>query len=616
MKQKKQASSYNIDNSPSKGIKTEVTSEGEGYVYQEGQLTRENNPRVQEPDIKIEQGMEKSPVIIGNQGDNGVNDVQVPKRKAEEEVAHVMGSKMKKNKTRNSATKPKIKKQRTIEEVLGMNKLVETIRDRKKLIEKSSEKIEEQLLPAATETKEISVQQKDFSTEKHSQNTEASNEMSDSNKKSVKTEHSKSRKKKFVKGNAQANVLKISPPTEKIMIGNNEGIQEGSKQKKQKKSENKNREKNLLLVETATDTKPKLVTEVKNLSKRKGAEKTKVKNEKDKSIESTKKINKDKIKQERVTVAKIKIDSGTPMIDMKRCQETHNTHSDSTVGFNKGVQKKLGAHVSISGGLKNAVLSAVDIGAKSFAMFLKSQRQWNSKPLSDTDAEKFRGLCEEHGYPPHLILPHGSYLMNCGSPNQETLEKSRTALVDELHRCEKLGLTLFNFHPGSTCGEISVEESLDRIAHSINLAHSQTKAVTCVIENMSCQGNTIGGKFSEIRGIIDRVTDKSRIGVCLDTCHAFAAGYNLATVQGYNEMMDDFEREIGFDYLKGMHINDSKGKVGCHLDRHENIGRGNIGKACFKWITAEKLVQSTLMINQLNQLVNRSVGDKSFEKVT
>ncbi|KAJ8318088.1 hypothetical protein KUTeg_003179 [Tegillarca granosa] len=181
-----------------------------------------------------------------------------------------------------------------------------------------------------------------------------------------------------------------------------------------------------------------------------------------------------------------------------------------------------------------------------------------------------------------MILPHGSYLMNCGSPDPETLQKSRDVLIDDLQRCEKLGLTLFNFHPGSTCGKISVEESIDRIAESINIAHSKTNIYFLVIENMSCQGSTIGGKFTELRGIIDRVKDKSRIGVCLDTCHTFAAGYDLSTEEGFQKMIKEFDETVGFKYLKGMHLNDSKGKLGCHKDRHENIGKGYIGKEGFK----------------------------------
>ncbi|XP_022092670.1 DNA-(apurinic or apyrimidinic site) lyase-like [Acanthaster planci] len=244
--------------------------------------------------------------------------------------------------------------------------------------------------------------------------------------------------------------------------------------------------------------------------------------------------------------------------------------------------KFVGAHMSISGGLDNAVKGAVATGSRAFALFLRSQRQWNAKPLEEEPAEKFRQACREHNFLPHLILPHGSYLLNCGSPNEETLRKSRETLADELNRCEKLGLTRYNFHPGSTCGQMTVEECLDKIGETINIVHQQTNKVMTVIENMSRQGSTIGGRFEELGGIIERVKDKTRIGVCLDTCHAFAAGFDLSTEAGYQQMMEDFDQIVGLKYLVAVHLNDSKGKVGSHLDRHEKIGQGQIGLKAFQ----------------------------------
>ncbi|CAN8002374.1 unnamed protein product [Ixodes hexagonus] len=259
-------------------------------------------------------------------------------------------------------------------------------------------------------------------------------------------------------------------------------------------------------------------------------------------------------------------------------------------------QKFVGAHVSASGGLELAVQRAVDIGARSFALFLRSQRQWASKPLTQETAQRFRKACREHGFAPHHILPHGSYLLNCGSPDPEVLEKSRATLVDELKRCEMLGLVYYNFHPGSTCGTITRDECMDRIAESINQAHKETTYVISVIENMSRQGHTIGGDFHELRGIIDRVKNKSRIGVCLDTCHAFAAGYNLSTEEGFQGMMQDFESIVGLSYLKAIHLNDSHGKMGSHLDRHENIGRGKIGLDGFRRIMTDPRLDHIPMI--------------------
>lgn len=259
-------------------------------------------------------------------------------------------------------------------------------------------------------------------------------------------------------------------------------------------------------------------------------------------------------------------------------------------------EKLVGAHVSIAGGLHNAVAEALAIGAKAFGLFLRSQRQWNSKPLEDKAADLFKEACAKANFSPHSILPHGIYLMNCGSPDEETLSKSRSTLVDELQRCEKLGLCLYNFHPGSTCGKITVEESIDRIAESINLAHKETKYVVTVLENMSCQGNTIGGKFEELRDIIDRVQDQSRVGVCLDTCHAFAAGYDIASEKGFSQMMEEFDTVIGLKYLRGVHLNDSKGEIGCHLDRHENIGKGNIGVEAFQRLMRDPRFNGVPMI--------------------
>ena len=184
----------------------------------------------------------------------------------------------------------------------------------------------------------------------------------------------------------------------------------------------------------------------------------------------------------------------------------------------------IGAHVSISGGVENAVRGSASIGGQAFAMFLCNQKTYNLKPLEDKDAEVFRATCDELGFPMDLILPHSSYLMNPGSPDKETLSRSRFLFLDGMKRCEKLGIKLYNFHPGSTCGKIEVKECLAKIAESIDYVHANTNGVVAVIENMSKQGNTVGGDFKEIKGIIDRVKDKSRVGVCLDTCHTFAAG--------------------------------------------------------------------------------------------
>lgn len=246
--------------------------------------------------------------------------------------------------------------------------------------------------------------------------------------------------------------------------------------------------------------------------------------------------------------------------------------------------KYIGAHVSASGGVQNAPVNAKAIGATAFALFTKNQRQWFAKELADSEIEEFKSNCEKLGYKPEQILPHDSYLINLGSPEAEGLDKSRKSFVQELQRCEQLGLKLLNFHPGSHLKKISETECLDRIAESINIALDKTDGVTAVIENTAGQGTNLGFSFHHLRHIIDRVDDKSRVGVCIDTCHAFAAGYNLADKYEFERIWDEFDQVIGFKYLRGMHLNDAMKPVGSHVDRHASIGCGAIGKDPFQWI--------------------------------
>ncbi|KAJ8384138.1 hypothetical protein AAFF_G00208400 [Aldrovandia affinis] len=262
----------------------------------------------------------------------------------------------------------------------------------------------------------------------------------------------------------------------------------------------------------------------------------------------------------------------------------------------KGKDKYIGAHVSISGGIWKAVEECLAIGGRSFALFLGSQRSWKRPALSSTAAEKFQKACAESGFDPVHILPHGSYLMNCGSPKQDVFEKSQALLVDEMSRCSALGLCHFNLHPGSSLGSITSEQCQEKIAQAINYAHQQTSSVVTVLENMCGQGSTVGGQFSELRGIIDRVRDQSRVGVCLDTCHAFAAGYDLSAEGGVKSVLDEFDQVVGLSYLRALHLNDSKGKLGCHLDRHEDIGQGQIGFPAFRDIVNEPRLDNIPLI--------------------
>lgn len=252
--------------------------------------------------------------------------------------------------------------------------------------------------------------------------------------------------------------------------------------------------------------------------------------------------------------------------------------------------KYIGAHVSASGGVEFAPINAHEIGANAFALFTKNQRQWVSKPLTEESISLFKENCEKYGFQREYILPHDSYLINLGHPEEEGLQKSRAAFLDEMQRCEQLGLKLLNFHPGSSLNKVSVEDCLSLIAESINLALEKTKGVTAVIENTAGQGSNLGSEFWQLKYIIDRVNDKSRVGVCLDTCHTYTAGYDI--VNEYDKVFDEFDKEVGFNYLRGMHLNDSKKALGTHVDRHDSIGKGLIGKAFF-----ERLMQDSRFDN-------------------
>lgn len=240
----------------------------------------------------------------------------------------------------------------------------------------------------------------------------------------------------------------------------------------------------------------------------------------------------------------------------------------------------IGAHVSASGGVENAPLNAHNIGATAFALFTKNQRQWFSSPLTEESIALFKSRCAEYGFTPCQILPHDSYLINLGSPDKESLEKSRNSFIEEMHRCEQLGLDRLNFHPGSHLKKISEDDCLKIIAESINIALSKTAGVTAVLENTAGQGSNLGYRFEHLRTIIDLVDDKSRVGVCIDTQHAFASGYNLLG-EDFDIVWKDFDNIIGFNFLKGMHLNDSKKELASRVDRHETLRNGLLGESPF-----------------------------------
>ena len=258
--------------------------------------------------------------------------------------------------------------------------------------------------------------------------------------------------------------------------------------------------------------------------------------------------------------------------------------------------KFIGAHVSASGGVENAPLNAHEIGAKAFAQFTKNQRQRKAAPLTDTSIALFKERCAEFGYLPAHILPHDSYLINLGHPETEGLVKSREAFLDEMQRCEKLGLDRLNFHPVSHLSLLTTEECLARIAESINITLDQTAGVCAVIENTAGQGTNLGHTFEQLAYIIDRVEDKSRVGVCIDTAHTLAAGYDIKTTEGFTETFSKFDEIVGFSYLKGMHINDSKKDLASRVDRHDSIGKGLMGMTTFTMLMNDPRFDNVPMI--------------------
>ena len=258
--------------------------------------------------------------------------------------------------------------------------------------------------------------------------------------------------------------------------------------------------------------------------------------------------------------------------------------------------KFIGAHVSISGGVFNAPLNAEEIGAKAFALFTKNQRQWSAKPLTEEAITKFKENLKKVGISPEHILPHDSYLINLGNPEEEKRRKSIEAFVDEVNRCYQLGLKYLNFHPGSHLRKVSEKECLKIIADSINEILERTKEVILILENTAGQGSNVGYRFEHLAEIINMVKDKSRIGVCLDTCHMFAAGYDIRTEKFYEKTMKEFDEVVGFKYLKGMHLNDAKSQLGSRVDRHHSIGKGNIGLDAFRFIMNDKRLNNIPLI--------------------
>jgi deoxyribonuclease-4 len=271
------------------------------------------------------------------------------------------------------------------------------------------------------------------------------------------------------------------------------------------------------------------------------------------------------------------------------------------------MSKYIGAHVSASGGVYNAPANAKAIGAKAFALFTKNQRQWKAKPLDAEIIDKFKQSLEEAGIEPKHVLPHDSYLINLGHPEEEKRQKSLDAFIDEVQRCEQLGLDRLNFHHGSHLKKISEEACLDRIAESMNKTLEMTEGVTLVIENTAGQGSNLGYKFEHLAYLIEKSIDKSRVGVCIDTCHMFTAGYDIRTREAYDKTWQEFDEIVGFEYLRGMHINDSKPDLGSRVDRHHSLGEGKIGLDAFKFIVNDSRMDDI-------PLILETIDDSIWEK--
>ena len=266
--------------------------------------------------------------------------------------------------------------------------------------------------------------------------------------------------------------------------------------------------------------------------------------------------------------------------------------------------KRIGAHVSASGGVANAPLNAQNIAAGAFALFVKNQRQWSAKPLSQKDIDEFKSNLNKANIKPEHILAHNSYLVNLGHPDADARAKSFNSFLDEIKRCEALGIELINFHPGSHLKQISEDECLELIAQQMNNLLKNSSNIKLVIENTAGQGSNLGYKFEHLAALINMSQDSSRVGVCIDTCHLFASGYDIRDDESYAKTMSEFDRIVGYKYLSGMHINDSKVALGSRKDRHDSLGMGMIGKQAFKSIMNDpKIDEIPLILETIDESI-------------
>lgn len=258
--------------------------------------------------------------------------------------------------------------------------------------------------------------------------------------------------------------------------------------------------------------------------------------------------------------------------------------------------KLVGAHVSAQGGVSKAPARASEIGARAFALFVKNQLQWSARPLAGREVAEFERACADRGFRPGQILPHAGYLINLGSPDDAGLARSREAFADEMRRCEALGLDRLNVHPGSHKGLLSDAACLGRVAESVSLALDAARDVAVILENTAGAGGTVGHRFEQLSQIVGQVRCHSRVGVCLDTCHLFAAGYDLRTRKAYERTLREFEEVVGLKFLRGVHLNDAKRPLGSRVDRHASLGEGELGWAPFRWIMRDERFEGIPLI--------------------
>ena len=270
----------------------------------------------------------------------------------------------------------------------------------------------------------------------------------------------------------------------------------------------------------------------------------------------------------------------------------------------------IGAHVSASGGIHLAVERALEIGANAFALFTKNQKQWRAPALTEEQIILFKDAMKNGNFSAQQVLPHDSYLINLGNPDDEKRKISTGAFIEEMKRVQILGLDRLNFHPGAHLKQIDAKSSMILISQAIDEALDETEGVYAVIETTAGQGSALGRTFEEIAFIIEKSRLKDRIGVCIDTCHIFAAGYDIRQEEGWDQMTKQFDSLIGFDKLMGMHLNDAKSEFDSKVDRHAPLGQGNIGFFPFKQIIKDE------RFNNIPLILETPIPEKWSEEIT